>query len=33
MVYQPASSGKMFPYLTLLRGSAIIGATVSRHLA
>jgi hypothetical protein len=29
--YNPASSGNRFPNFTLLRGSAIIGATVSRH--
>ena len=29
--YQPPSSGKMFAYFTAFRGSAIIGATASRH--
>jgi len=30
--YQSLSSGKTLEYFKLLRGSAIIGATMSRHL-
>src|SRR6185436_2023384 len=32
-IYHPASSGKTLLNFALLRGSAIIGATVSRHRA
>ena len=30
-IYQPSSPGKTLAYFTLVRGSAIIGATASRH--
>ena len=33
MAYQPLSSGKILEYLALRRGSAIMGATASRHFA
>jgi hypothetical protein len=32
IVYQFASGGKTLLYFTLIRGSAIIGSTESRHL-
>jgi hypothetical protein len=31
--HQSESAGNTFPYFTLLRGDAIIGATVSRQIA
>lgn len=31
--YQALSSGKAFEYFTLVRGTAIMGATASRHVA